>query len=165
MFGSARLSTVKSSPTTSTLAAIAISAHQRRLECCASPAAPCAGTVVEVGWDTMRVTIFWMSQGNESNYQNDATPMTARSNQNHHLERTVAPPHHPIPHHPRQPPPTHPPPPPRQTPPTQPPPGQRAPARPNASFAHPNPPPRAQTRLLTSRVRVWAGKSRPKRAL
>src|ERR1700733_7383558 len=97
MFGSARLSTVKSSPTTSTLAAIAISAHQRRLECCASPAAPCAGTVVEVGWDTMRVTIFWMSQGNESYYQNDAPPMTARSNQNHHLERTVAPPLHPIP--------------------------------------------------------------------
>src|ERR1700733_13881002 len=97
MFGSARLSTVRSSPTTSTLAAIAISAHQRRLECCGSPAAPCAGTVVEVGWDTMRVTIFWMSQGNESYYQNDATPMTARSNQNHHLERTVAPPLHPIP--------------------------------------------------------------------
>ncbi len=95
MFGSARLSTVRSSPTTSTLAAIAISAHQRRLECCASPGAPWAGTVVEVGWDTMRVTIFWMSQGNESYYQNDATPMTARSNQNHHLERTVAPPHRP----------------------------------------------------------------------
>src|ERR1700678_3987979 len=106
MLGRARLSTVRSSPTTSTLAAIAISAHQRRLECCASPGAARAGTVVEIGWDTMRVTIFWMSQGNESYYQNDATLMTARSNQNHHLERTVAPPPRPILAHPaRRPPP------------------------------------------------------------
>ncbi len=58
MSGSARLSTVRSSPTTSTLAAIAISAHQRRGDCCASPGAPWAGAVVEVGWDTMRVTVF-----------------------------------------------------------------------------------------------------------
>ena len=38
MVGSARLSTVRSSPTTSTLAAIAISAHQRRAECVTSRA-------------------------------------------------------------------------------------------------------------------------------
>src|ERR1700722_9900051 len=37
----------------------------------------------------MRVTIFWMSQVNDSYYQNSATPATAQSNQIHHLERTV----------------------------------------------------------------------------
>src|SRR3984885_12622734 len=89
MLGSARFSTVRSSPTTSTLAAIAISAHQRRDECCESSAAPGAGTVVEVGWDTMRVTVFWMSQENESYYQNTATLTTPQSNPNRHLERTL----------------------------------------------------------------------------